>query len=532
MKKVFFVGVIVLTMITMITDNKAQAVEIQGNDLEIILDVSGSMAGLVEGRAKIDVAKEAIATVVNQIPDSSYVGFRAYGHQHHKSQKNCTDTELIFPISKINKQQIISKVNSLQPNGWTPIEYSLRQAKKDFSNKSEFGKMIILVSDGEESCGGDPCAAVKDMKSAGFNVVVNTVGFDVSAVAEKQLKCIAAATGGEYKSAKNAQGLIDSMTFFSQRAFEGFANAGGAAAGTGFTNAPLVEAGAYGGDIRTGETKFYKVNVKKGQEIVAALSIKREQAMSEKNAGSMCMLPVVKIHDKYQTVVSELVASGCSTGAFMDITPGLKSGSTAPASYKSTFVAEKAGEYYISIGNDWRSDCGSYSWCLEWEAEKSKKDKAQYDIIIAVEGEGAPGEQVPTTKASTDETKSDTQDGSMTGEEASTKINDANVVHSSKGVVTKGSNFMVMGIVGALSMIILIAIVFLVIKTLKKKKIAQSTETPLQQVATQGAQPVNESADSASQSEGQSESQNKCSKCGGVNEPGARFCSGCGGQLS
>jgi Mg-chelatase subunit ChlD len=400
MKKIFITLLAIASFL--IYAQEIKAVDIKGNDVEIILDVSGSMAGVIDGgRSKMDVAKESLATVINGMPENAFVGFRAYGHRSTSANKNCQDSELIYPISKINKDQLISKINSLNPGGWTPIDYSLQQARLDFNNNPEYGKMIILVSDGEETCGGDPCTTVKKMRDEGFNVVVNTVGFDVSGIAEEQLKCVAQATGGEYRSAKNAGELTASMTFFSQRAFEGFVNAGGTAAGTGFVNAPLVEPGTYGGDIRIGENKFYKVNAIKGQEIIAALSIKREQAMSEENSTSMCMLPTIKIYDKYQTVVGEVISDSCGSGAFAPIISGIPSGSTVPFSYKATFISDKTNEYYISIGNDWKTDCGNYSWCPEREAEKLKKDKAQYDIVIAVEGQGEAPEPKPDTTTDT-----------------------------------------------------------------------------------------------------------------------------------
>jgi Mg-chelatase subunit ChlD len=533
-----------LAIFSMVFVQQVQAVDIKGNDVEIILDVSGSMAGIIDGgKSKMDVAKEALTTVINEMPENAFVGFRAYGHRSTSANKDCQDSELIYPISKINKSQLISKINSLNPGGWTPIDYSLQQTKSDFNKNPEFGKMVILVSDGEETCGGDPCATVKKMRDEGFDIVVNTVGFDVSGIAEEQLKCVAQATGGEYRSAKNAGELVASMTFFSQRAFEGFANAGGVAAGTGFVNAPTIKEGAYGGDIRAGETKFYKIKAYKGQNIIAALNMKREQAMSEDNATSMCMLPVVKIYDKYQSVVSELVADSCGSGAFSPVTLGLRSGSTEPVSYKAAFIADETGEYYISIGNDWRESCGNYSWCPAYESEKTKKDKTQYDIIIALEGEGAPIEKASTIKANTEagigEARSDMQDDSITGEKASVKINDVNIASSAKDTTAGGFSFMVLGVVGVLGIIILIVIILIVIKTLKRKNKTQPIEMPIQQEAVQNSQSIQKNNESTDQNAfGANKGSNsdeiipvKCANCGTDNIAGAKFCANCGGQL-
>lgn len=380
-----------LIVIALLFSQKASA-ETTSTGLEIIVDVSGSMNEVIDGKSKMNIAKEVLTSTINSIPDTSYVGLRVYGHQGTVAQKNCTDTQLLVPISKINKAELISKVNSLTPNGWTLIDYSLRQAKNDFH--PDYGKVIILISDGEETCGGDPCVAIKELKNSGFDVAVHTVGFDVGDVAEKQLQCIAEATGGEYKSAKNASELADSLRIFSTRAFEGFTTAGGTTAGTGFTNAPLVTAGKFGGDVLIEENKFYKINAKKGQEIIAVLNIRRETAFDTyqprvtDNSGVAgtnivnCysdMMPSLKIYDKYQSQV----ASGNGEDSF-DAKP-IEGEDVSMNSYKTSWTADSAGEVFISISNSWQYPPNS-SACKNHQDQKYQK--AFYDLVIAVEGEG------------------------------------------------------------------------------------------------------------------------------------------------
>lgn len=179
----------------------------EGVEVEIIIDFSGSMSEKIGNNKKIDIARMAVKNAINGMSDEVTVGLRAYGHQSVKEAKNCTDTQLLFPFGKINREGIIKSIDSLVPRGWTPIEYALRQAKNDFSGQDKFQKVIILVSDGEETCGGDPCKAIKELKAAGFDAVINTIGFDVNDIAEKELKCIAEASRGVYRSAKDAQEL-------------------------------------------------------------------------------------------------------------------------------------------------------------------------------------------------------------------------------------------------------------------------------------------------------------------------------------
>ena len=72
---------------------------------------------------------------------------------------------------------------------------------------------VILVSDGIETCGLDPCAVAEELEKLGVDLTVHTVGFgldDQGAVA--QLKCLAEKTGGTYTTAENASELEAALT--------------------------------------------------------------------------------------------------------------------------------------------------------------------------------------------------------------------------------------------------------------------------------------------------------------------------------
>jgi len=499
-KRTFFQIALLMLVVLALTGIKSEAaVDLKGNDLEIILDCSGSMAGIVDGRSKMDIAKESLNSVVNSIPDGSYVGFRAYGHISLRSQKDCTDSELIFPIKAINKQELISKINSLQPKGWTPIEYSLNQARNDFPVTQEYGKVIILVSDGEETCGGDPCAAVKRMLNEGFQVTVNTVGFDVSDIAEQQLRCIAEATGGEYKSAKNAAELTASLKVFSSRAFEGFTTSGGAKAGTGFVNAPLVESGSYGGDILSGESKFYKFSIKKGQEITLVANIKKEQALSG-GSTTYCqwMIPRLSLYDKNRFKLEENYCESIFTDS--EESKAISPQGTQPASLSVSITAEKTGEYYLSITSDWYKNCEeSYtnkSYGARLEAEKTEKGKALFDVTIAIEGEGV---DEPLAVATTN-----TIDGSSATPAIDTTDN--------SGPKSKSKSNIIIIIGSIISLIIIISIVISGIFIFKRKK-QEGEKLEEETIQNNIVATI------------------KCPSCGTENQVGDKFCSNCGKTL-
>ena len=188
----------------------------QGKEVEIILDCSRSMLDQVEGGKKIDVAKASIISVLSQIPVDVAVGFRVFSSSPVTGNvsESCKDSIQLVPIQTGSRQMLITKIMSLQANGATPIGFSLQEAAKDFSPRGpppgqaakdgEIQKTIILVSDGAETCGLDPVAVVKGLRSQGIEILVHAIGFDVDAQAAQQLKELADAAGGTYYSAGSA----------------------------------------------------------------------------------------------------------------------------------------------------------------------------------------------------------------------------------------------------------------------------------------------------------------------------------------
>lgn len=208
-KKVFLELVLFLAFLFFVSPSSIFAAS--KPELNIIIDSSGSMGQKIEGaKTKIDIAKETVSTLVDSLPNDSYVGLRAYGSQYAESVKNCTDTRQLVPISVLNKTEIKNQVNKLNPNGWTLMAYSLQKAYEDFlSPESE--RVIVLISDGEETCGGNLCTVAKDLEAKGVKLTVNTIGFSVNQTAKSQLTCVAEATGGKYYDVTNTAQLNTSL---------------------------------------------------------------------------------------------------------------------------------------------------------------------------------------------------------------------------------------------------------------------------------------------------------------------------------
>jgi len=169
----------------------------------IIFDASGSMWGQIDGKPKIAIAKDALKSVVKGWSEKSELGLMAYGHRR---KGDCNDIEILIPVSKVDKNKIINAVMNISPKGKTPISRSLKKAAHELKF-SEDKATVILISDGKETCDPNPCQVAKELKSEGIDFIAHVIGFNVDSKTDKELACIAKATGGEYFSAKNAQQL-------------------------------------------------------------------------------------------------------------------------------------------------------------------------------------------------------------------------------------------------------------------------------------------------------------------------------------
>ena len=173
-------------------------------DLLLILDTSSSMAEPFENSTKIEVAKKVLDEVVGALPDGMNVGLRIFG--------GCNNSELLRSISPLDRSALQAQIKAIQTGGPTPIAYTLEQAKNDFANISGV-KLILLVSDGMETCHGDPVAAARKLLTAGYKLRIDVIGFDVAnqPKAREQLKEIAESTNGEYYTAQSSKQLRDAL---------------------------------------------------------------------------------------------------------------------------------------------------------------------------------------------------------------------------------------------------------------------------------------------------------------------------------
>lgn len=158
--------------------------------VEVIIDSSGSMGQiLAKNKTKMYYLKELMKTFFRaRWKEKNLMGMRVYGG---KKQGKCDDIRLAVPFGKTNIEQMERQVAELSPMGMTPLHKSLTMAFDDI--KSYQGpKRIVVVTDGQDTCGGDPCKTVEEYKKQKMDLkfYVIALGFKGQSESLKKISCI------------------------------------------------------------------------------------------------------------------------------------------------------------------------------------------------------------------------------------------------------------------------------------------------------------------------------------------------------
>jgi hypothetical protein len=210
------------------------------SELLIVLDHSSSMAETVQGEVKITVAKEVILDLLNDLGTDAKVGLREFA--------GCGSSHLLVPVQALDVAAFGSQVSALMPHGATPIAYTLEQVSGDFSSATGT-KLILLVTDGMETCKGDPVKSAEALLAAGYDLRINVVGFDIGrdSKARDQLMQIAQATGGAFLEASNREELRRALSLSAPFSYSVYDSSGALvySGRLGEATSPQLPAGSY-----------------------------------------------------------------------------------------------------------------------------------------------------------------------------------------------------------------------------------------------------------------------------------------------
>lgn len=173
----------------------------------LILDGSGSMWGQIDGTAKITIARDAIAGMLDGWPEGREIGLTVYGHTR---EGDCGDIETVLAPGPLDRTAFDAALADVTPRGKTPLTEATRRAARALSHE-DTPATVILVTDGRETCNADPCAAAETLERTGTDFTAHVIGFGIGAEAGDDLSCLAEATGGRYLAAANADELVDAL---------------------------------------------------------------------------------------------------------------------------------------------------------------------------------------------------------------------------------------------------------------------------------------------------------------------------------
>ena len=244
-------------------------------NIEIIIDASGSMLAQSEtpGKQRWQVAQEALTALVNSntISDQSFVAVRTYGR---RQGNDCNDLELVQGLSRFNPAELNNVISGIKPapGGMTPLGASLREASTDLQ-AAEGGTVVILVTDGLESCNGDPVAEANNFVTGSNQRKVHVIGFALDdPVSSETLRKIADSGKGLYFDAGNATQLAEALRQTIVLSYR-ISTPEGEEVATGTVGDPALDVapGRYKLEINANPPVEKELVVKNGDEVVVSL---------------------------------------------------------------------------------------------------------------------------------------------------------------------------------------------------------------------------------------------------------------------
>lgn len=195
-----------LTVIGQSSDSGQPAPVIGGGAVELILDASGSMLQVLDGKPRIQIARETLRNLTSTVlPVGAPIALRVFGHLDAGSCR----TDLVLPLQPLDPTRVNATIAGIEAKNLakTPIAASLRLVAEDLGAATG-QKVVVLVTDGEETCDGDPAAEIANLRAQGIDVRVNIVGFAIDdPTLQATFEEWAQLGGGAYFNANNASEL-------------------------------------------------------------------------------------------------------------------------------------------------------------------------------------------------------------------------------------------------------------------------------------------------------------------------------------
>ncbi|TDQ43028.1 vWA domain-containing protein [Aureibacillus halotolerans] len=183
----------------------------------ILLDASSSMLLETDGAERMGTAKNAVKKFAGTVGKQSEVALFVYGHKGTQADADkvlsCSSIEDVYPMQAYDSSDFSEAVNAIEAKGWTPLAEAIKVAGASLEDDKDVNITMYIVSDGAETCGGDPVAEAREFAEKNDQNTVNIIGFDVDSEGENQLKKVAEAGNGKYYAADSPEELTKQMTY-------------------------------------------------------------------------------------------------------------------------------------------------------------------------------------------------------------------------------------------------------------------------------------------------------------------------------
>ena len=183
--------VVLIAIVLMVGSLGASASEM--TRIQFVLDASLSMMSRIQGETRMEIAKDVMRELLLDLEERPEleIALRVYG-SGLTDLFGCRDSVLFQDFAPVREARdpILALVESLEPRGVTPIAYSLALAGEDFAAYPDGQNIIVLVTDGQESCHGDPCAVSLQLQEQGVVLRPFVVGFALADREAELVRCI------------------------------------------------------------------------------------------------------------------------------------------------------------------------------------------------------------------------------------------------------------------------------------------------------------------------------------------------------
>jgi Ca-activated chloride channel family protein len=156
---------------------------------------------------RIAQAKQSMAKVIPEVAPLRKLGLIVYGEGEYN---DCSAIALRLRPTVNAAEPLLRIIERINPRGKTPLTESVRRAA-EVLNYTEREAVVVLITDGEETCGGDPCKTAALLKKASPRLTIHVIGFRESQSEYFKARCMADETGGDYVSATSEDELIKAL---------------------------------------------------------------------------------------------------------------------------------------------------------------------------------------------------------------------------------------------------------------------------------------------------------------------------------